>query len=345
MNWKIAGGTCYGILVAAAWLVLTAPQSAYAQPGRKAKGPSADKLQKLLARHPDADANNDGSLTPDEVRAYMQAHPDLRKGHGPESDGRGKDGVKPGWEQRAQEMLAQHPEADTNADGKLSPEEARAFLKANPPDGLSERLMKEHPELDTDGSGKLEYDELLTVKGKPGEMIRERIRVRIIREHPEADTNGDGRLSNEELDAFRIVFQEKHRAELLQRYPTADKDKDGKLSDDELKALKEERDARRRAEILKRFPAADTDNNGKLSDDELKAFLAQNGDSAVSRAKLLEKFPQADTNGDGKLSDDEIKAFKEQHKGEKSAKAAPDAPPRPHREKGARHRKGDAAAN
>ena len=46
------------------------------------------KLESLLRRFPDADANKDGKLTVEEAKAYNAAHPELRRNR--QADGKGK---------------------------------------------------------------------------------------------------------------------------------------------------------------------------------------------------------------------------------------------------------------
>lgn len=255
-------------------ILLGAPQSLKAQDGKKTRSIPLEKQKQLIERHPDIDANGDGTVTPEEARAYLQAHPEARHGGGANGKHPEKDGMGARMEQRAAEILKKHPGADTDGDGKLSPEEARAFMQTQR-DALAERLMKQHPELDKDGDGTLSPDEMLAAKGQLGEMVRAQMKQKLLKEHPETDTNKDGRISDEELKAYKDKAEAEHRAELLKRFPEADKDHDGKLSDAEVKALKTERDAKERANILTRFPDADTNKDGQLNDQELKAFKEQ----------------------------------------------------------------------
>ena len=95
--------------------------------GRK-RGRSSDatdrtsdaRLQHLLKKHPDADANKDGKLTLDEARAYR-----AKMGRGGKKEHTGGEAALD--ESVLQQLLKKHPDADANRDGKLTPEEVRAF--------------------------------------------------------------------------------------------------------------------------------------------------------------------------------------------------------------------------
>src|SRR5262249_34837711 len=61
-------------------------------------------------------------------------------------------------------ILKEHPEADTNGDGKLSAEEHEAFM-AKEHEHMSAMLLKHFPEADTNGDGVLSDEEIRAIKG------------------------------------------------------------------------------------------------------------------------------------------------------------------------------------
>jgi Ca2+-binding EF-hand superfamily protein len=118
--------------------------------------------------------------------------------------GVGKGGKK-GEEARLEKLLKEHPEADTDKDGKISREEARAWFRDHPPmpdPKRLEELLKKHPEADTNKDGKISAEEfhafMRTQEPPEGKRLEE-----FLKKHPEADTNKDGKLSREELRAYR----------------------------------------------------------------------------------------------------------------------------------------------
>ena len=186
------------------------------QQGRRSRGLSPERQQEMIQRYPGIDANGDGVLSSDEVRAFFRnrqnAGPDGSSGRGPERQpgdagssrgGRhdhGPFGHRDDFRRRSEEFLKEHPEADKNGDGRISGDEAREFFRANP----------------------------------------QAMRQDMLRRHPELDANKDGQLSDDELAAARSSFDERRRADMLRRFPQADTDGDGKLSDAEMNALREQ---------------------------------------------------------------------------------------------------------
>lgn len=285
--------------------------------------PDAKQAQ-LLKKHPELDANKDGKLTRDEVRNLAA---DKR------APGR-KDAPKEGTDAKKLDkagmmrpdpakFLANHPDADTNKDGKLSPEEMREYMRAHG-DEVRAEIFKNHPELDTNKDGVLSEEEMKA--GRAGQDLRARLAEMVLKRFPEADTDKSGRISPEEMKAFMQTHGDQVRSEVLKRRPELDTNKDGTLSQDELQAaMREAGDspaakARIAGVILKRFPEADKDKDGKLSDEELKAFRQEHGDEF--RTAVLKRFPEADSNADGQLSDDELKTLKEK-RGEEGKVAHP----------------------
>ena len=74
--------------------------------------------------------------------------------------------------------------------------------------GMAEDLLKNNPEADTNKDGTLSPDEMRALmKGNPGAM-----RQLFVQKHPEADANKDGQVSDEEMKTYREKTREQHRA-------------------------------------------------------------------------------------------------------------------------------------
>ncbi|HVP09575.1 MAG TPA: hypothetical protein VMV94_00110 [Phycisphaerae bacterium] len=108
----------------------------------KGKGPMcqdpipADRQAKLLEKFSDKgiDANKDGTLTCDEVKAFFKANPDLRPHKGGKGKGHGPFLTDPIPADRQAKLLEKFGDKgiDANKDGKLTADEVKAFFKANP---------------------------------------------------------------------------------------------------------------------------------------------------------------------------------------------------------------------
>ncbi|HEY3246438.1 MAG TPA: EF-hand domain-containing protein [Phycisphaerae bacterium] len=174
--------------------------------------------ERLLARHPELDANGDGVITREEIAAFRASRPEWRP-----LAGRWAarwDRLRQRVQQRSEKILKEHPEADLNADGRLDFQEAREFFKTHP-GAFGQRLLARHPELDTDGDGQLSFAEF---------------RAALLKRFPALDTNEDGVLRDDEVDAVRATMKERRRARLLERFGQLDTNGDGVLSDEEVKA-------------------------------------------------------------------------------------------------------------
>ncbi len=215
-----------GVLVAIlAWGTSGTARAEQADDAAAAKKSADERKARFLQRHPDADADGDGNLTREEMAAYMKKQgrgPGSGRGAGPGPGAGPGAGAGPGpgpmgWgfdRPDPDQILRDHPGADTNKDGKLDPEEMRAFREDRMADMKAE-LLKQHPELDTDGDGALSPDEMRAGR----ETIREFMHSRggpggvgpgpagaidmIIRNFARIDTDGNGQLSREELEKAR----------------------------------------------------------------------------------------------------------------------------------------------
>ncbi len=210
----VVGGSA--LVITATTTPVRAEQAGQGRLGREAF------QQRLLERHPEADANADGQLSRDEIMAFVADHPELRQ-RAP--FGRRFGQFRQALRQRAQEVLAQNPDVDLNDNGRLDPNEAREFFKTHP-GAFGQRLLERRPELDTDGDGLLSFDEA---------------RAGMLKRFPRLDADGDGVLTEKEVDVARERMKERRRARLLERFPQADTDGDGTLSDAEVRAVVQSR--------------------------------------------------------------------------------------------------------
>ncbi len=81
----------------------------------------------MLERHPEADTDGDGTLSEEELQAFMESRPcGGRDGDCPKGCGHGH-GPHGKFPPSPEQILERHPEADTDGDGTLSDEELRTF--------------------------------------------------------------------------------------------------------------------------------------------------------------------------------------------------------------------------
>ncbi len=146
-------------------------------PGMGPPPPPAAVLDMLLKRFAEADTDGNGQLSRDEIAAFKDKLPPPPPGPGAGLGGPGAGFGGPGqpgaWHAgMAEDLIKSHPEADTDRDGKLSPDEMRALMKNNP--GAMRQLF--------------------------------------LQRHPDADANKDGQLSDEEMKTYRETMRAEHRA-------------------------------------------------------------------------------------------------------------------------------------
>lgn len=108
--------------------------------------------------------------------------------------------------------------ADTNADGKVSKEEAAALHDKSQGEWFAK--------VDTNGDGFLTQDEVRQARETRRHMHGD-MKGRMDERFKEADANGDGQLSLDEAQA--------KMPRLAERFTALDTDKNGMLSKDELK--------------------------------------------------------------------------------------------------------------
>lgn len=262
-----------GVRLVLAGMVVTAfSWQAWAQQGKAI--PDAKQSQ-LLKRHPKMDANGDGQLTREEVRTFMAGQKATR----PKGEGKAGQGKGPGGLLDPARILEKHPEADTDKDGKLSPAEMRAYMKAHS-DEVRAELLKRRPELDTNKDGVLSPEEFRAAREQIGPRVR--LDDVIMKRYPDADADKDGKLSDEEMKAVREKHGEEIRAAILKRFPKADLNGDGQISDEEFRAVRE-----KGPESLK----ADQEKPAKKADKEAKKAR---GEGQPEKKKKSAKQPAAE---------------------------------------------------
>ncbi len=137
-------------------------------------GGPAGVVDMMLARFDKIDIDGNGQLSKEELIAFKAKLAERgpaggfgdRRG-GPGEEGRGARG------DFGASMLQKYPDADTNKDGKLSPEEMRAFQQSNP-GAMRQMFLDRHPEADTDKDGQLSEAEFNAAREKAREEWRSR---------------------------------------------------------------------------------------------------------------------------------------------------------------------------
>ncbi len=127
--------------------------------------------------------------------------PDRGKGDGKRK--KGEEGKKAA-EARLANLLKEHPEADKNKDGTLSPEEAREWTRDHPvltPERLA-KLLKENPDADKNKDGKLTREEAWEHLKNHPPMPETRAIERLLKQNPDIDTDKDGKLSRSEWEEY-----------------------------------------------------------------------------------------------------------------------------------------------
>jgi beta-lactamase regulating signal transducer with metallopeptidase domain len=259
----------------------------------------------ILEKHPEADANEDGELSKEELHAF------IKENHG------GK-------------VMVQRIELGEGEDGKVWVHEGHEGHK-----GQKITIQMDEAHLEHLGEGENRHVRVFV--GEPDAAV-------ILEKHPEADTNGDGELSDEELGEFKmslhasgnnVVFigeglHEAHEEGDMAHYSwTAedgaqfeikvsgdavakmDLDGDGEVSLEEAKAFAHSEEGKQghghkeiRIDVRK---IVGEDELHEISESEASADRVEMAEKR--RAQLLKKYPKADLDGDGVLSSDEAKAL------------------------------------
>jgi len=248
----------------------------------------ARKQVELMDHHPGIDANGDGVLTATEVDTFFGQQGSTIKGkndkpmgfRGHKGDRRGKGPGRHGYGRpNPDQLLKDHPELDTNQDGRLSREEMRAgrdLVRKERFEKRNRHMLERHPEADVDGNGRLSEEEAQAFGRKPG-----------------GDRHSRG-MHGRRPNLLRS---------LIERFKDVDRDGNGQLSLEELRQAEEESDGPMQGGFGRKGP---------------RPFCGKEGREG-HRARLLERFPEADANGDGTLSDEEMKAHWEQWRSRRRA--------------------------
>ena len=119
-------------------------------------------LDMILRHFDEIDTDHSGQLSKDEITAFKAKLIERGPAGGPRGFG-GPGG--PHGAEFAAELMKKHPEVDTDKDGKLSPEEIKAFHEKNL--GAMRRMfLEKHPEADTDKDGQLSDEEFNAAREK-----------------------------------------------------------------------------------------------------------------------------------------------------------------------------------
>ncbi len=243
-----------------------------------------DKQAKLMEKFGDQgiDADEDGTLTQDEVHAFFAEN--HGKGHG-KADCDGTQARKGHGHGHDKDCMH----------GKQG--KGRRGMRGHGGKGMGMRggapLM---------GVGRaLHRLNALAAEAPPAEFDLEK--------HAEADADENGELSAAEWTAFATEKRTEVLSRLAKRFPDADADEDGTINDAELESLTD----KFLGHVLERHPEADTSEDGALSMEELEAFHATR--QAERRVMILEHHPEADLDGDGTLSDEEMEQFQPPRRG------------------------------
>lgn len=198
------------VLVSGACLVALMPALGQeARPGRRVRPGSPAWQERIMERFPEADADGDGVVSPEELRTFFEARREARDDDAETS---------PAWRRGGRF-------GPRGFGGGMGPGEpgARGFSGRRMPPGAGmvmaiDMLLDRFEEIDRDQDGKLGYEEL--------EAYQEALPIGPPMMRP-GPWGGPGERP------------ERFRRHLLERFPDADADEDGVLSDEELKTLKE----------------------------------------------------------------------------------------------------------
>lgn len=255
------------------------------------------------------DKNRDGALSADEMAGPAQ--PKTGAANEPTGGGANK---KPGQQGQAAQMFVR---ADKDGNGSVTFEE----VQATNPNFPKERFTR----LDKNGDGAITKDELPQPKQEPqtgaakaspqggGLFVR-------------ADTNKDEKLTLEEISALAPGFSK-------EKFDQFDKNKDGSLTSDEMPKKQPKEGLMTTAQLVQK---ADADGNGKVTFEEMAASqpnftremydkLDRNKDGVLSAEDKAEaqkdgkqamvdsvaKLMEADANKDGSLTFEELTTAKQ----------------------------------
>ncbi len=292
----------------------------------------------VLEKFPEADLNGDGTLTVRELKRHLGAgakeegvHRFLirKRADGASAEADSGDAMEI--------MLERFPEADSNGDGRLDPEEMRAHLKEH--EGRHHIFTSAgpghpgHAAVFVSGEGPMEEQGFDVVAGSRAELLQS---------HPEADADGDGELSRRELqDWGRAKAAELGRFSVRLGSPREEGAKvevyvwngqgaDFNWTSIEGESSHEGSNDSRDVVVKLRKKIGEEDGGDELvktivveiRDDLGEAEkLAQGEVLTEGRSdRLLAKHPDADLDGDGKLSREEAAALAARLSKEKNAK-------------------------
>ncbi|MDP6442686.1 MAG: dockerin type I domain-containing protein [Pirellulaceae bacterium] len=263
----------------------------------------------LWDRIVNADENEDGAVTPEELQQYREAEAAQRRAELFAERDENSDGVLTADEVDSEHKWEHLLTHDADESGDISFPEFEAALADRP---HHHRPPSHNPfeRFDENEDGALSEDEV------PADLWEHLVN---------ADANEDGSVTPDELAAYR---EEQLRERLAEHFNARDENEDGELTEDEVGGVA--------WRILSRF---DADESGGVSLDEFVAALRErphhpprpnfdnpfdmldaNEDGALTEdevpAALWERISQADGNNDGAVTMEELQAARDAHREE-----------------------------
>jgi len=168
----------------------------------KDEAKAAERRAKYLERYPEADANKDGVLSDSEMKEYLRNRKDSKQSRGKASDKRAE---------MDRELLQVHPGLDTNGNGRLDGAErktGRDIISGFYLEKKAQQILAETPEADLNRDGFLSPDEMKAYQKSKAARSKSqtspaKVVAMLIGNFQKIDTDGSGELSKQELVAFR----------------------------------------------------------------------------------------------------------------------------------------------
>ncbi len=303
----LAGWTFFAMAGGASW-----PQQEKQVKKEKVvvKSGESELPAELLQKYPEADANGDGVLTAAELKEHLGdgkfSFKIIRREGDHGGEGAGVRVFSTG--QSIEGLLERFPEADSNGDGSLDPEELRNYIKQH--EGPQAVFIGEDHgrggNVFIASEGRLQEADFDLIVGSLDE-------IRSL--HPEADINGDGELTREELQEWGSAHAREHGRFAVKIESDAG---DEETADVFVWKFGEDADwtSDSGEKVVIKVRKHEGEEGGEHA--EVRTIVVQrhqDGEELTAEAlqgrgkRLLEKYPEADLDGDGELSKDEAQAL------------------------------------